>query len=702
MDNKRAQSRFFPASAIGKAIWLLLLFILTTMTVSAQQEGGKFSLTVTPGLTIPLGVPATAFSLGGGGEFSGVYSMPFAPWLTGRGGIDYSLMPVKAVDGTKNLSMLTVSAGPGVRVTPFPWLTAYAAVLGGFGLGIYSGAVGGSAYFAGEGGLTFNLAPAFGIGAGASYRHYFSQPTPFYQGIRVHVGAVINLGAEMRKPYLQIRNIELTPVFPVFYKHYDDHEVGKATFVNGEKGSIKNLEVSFYVPQYMDGPKQCALIKELKKGEEVTVPLYALFTDKVLGITEGTKINAQIITSYELGNRDLEADTAQTLRMYDRNAMTWDDDRRAAAFVTAKDPEVLTFSKLVAGLVRDQQNRAVNLNFRIAAGLFESLGLYGIRYVVDPKTPFTEFKGNATAVDFLQFPVQTLTYKAGDCDDLSILYAAMLEAAGMETAFITVPGHILMAFNLGMPVAEAKKLFRNPGDLIFKDDATWLPVEITMMQDGFLKAWETGAKEWRENDIKGSAGFYPVHEAWAEYEPVGLIGGGAAIAPPSASEMLGRYTAAMKRFVEREIADKAAELTSAIVREPNNPKISNKLGVLYAQYGLLDRAIEWFEKAVEYQYAPAMVNLGNALFLQARYEESLELYKRANGLKPGDPYALLGMAKANYELENSGSARQAYDELKSKDPDLADRFSYLVAGGEAAGRASDALRKDTVAWDDRE
>ena len=31
--------------------------------------------------------------------------------------------------------------------------------------------------------------------------------------------------------------------------------------------------------------------------------------------------------------------------MNNRNAMTWDDDRKAAAFVTAKDPALLGFAK---------------------------------------------------------------------------------------------------------------------------------------------------------------------------------------------------------------------------------------------------------------------------------------------------------------------------------------------------------------------
>ncbi len=38
----------------------------------------------------------------------------------------------------------------------------------------------------------------------------------------------------------------------------------------------------------------------------------------------------------------------------------------------------------------------------------------------------------------------------GDCDDLSILVCSLFEAVAIDTAFITVPGHIFMAFDSGL------------------------------------------------------------------------------------------------------------------------------------------------------------------------------------------------------------------------------------------------------------
>ena len=49
------------------------------------------------------------------------------------------------------------------------------------------------------------------------------------------------------------------------------------------------------------------------------------------------------------------------------------------------------------------------------------------------------------ATDFLQFPRETLRYTTGDCDDLSILYCSVMQSLNIDTALITVPGHIYVA-----------------------------------------------------------------------------------------------------------------------------------------------------------------------------------------------------------------------------------------------------------------
>ena len=52
-------------------------------------------------------------------------------------------------------------------------------------------------------------------------------------------------------------------------------------------------------------------------------------------------------------------------------------------------------------------------------------------------------------VETVQIPIKTLEYRAGDCDDMVTLLAALLESIGYETRFVamgTRPGHFQHVF----------------------------------------------------------------------------------------------------------------------------------------------------------------------------------------------------------------------------------------------------------------
>jgi lipopolysaccharide biosynthesis regulator YciM len=304
------------------------------------------------------------------------------------------------------------------------------------------------------------------------------------------------------------------------------------------------------------------------------------------------------------------------------------------------------------------------------------------------------------ALDYLQFPAQSLTYKAGDCDDLSILNSALLESIGIETAFITFPGHIYLAFALDMDPEDAKKTFRSSDDLIFKDNNTWVPLEITEVQKGFLRAWQIGAKQWREYEAAGTVGFYPIRQAWESFEPVGISIGDSGIDLPPANRVTSAYMDALNRFIQREIQDKVRSLTENLASGSDRIRAWNKLGVLYARYGLYDEAEEQFLKVVwEREYVPALINLGNIFYIREELEEALEFYERANRAAPKNATALLGIARVNYELENYGAVNAAYSSAEQINPEMAAKFSYLVTGSDSTGRAAAAEREVTL-WEE--
>lgn len=487
-------------------------------------------------------------------------------------------------------------------------------------------------------------------------------------------------------------------IFPVFYMYYDNHDVATAVVSNGGKGPITDVTVTLNMKQYMDSPMVCARIPKLEAGQKADVKLTALFTNRILEITEGTRVSADIGLSYTENGQEVQASRSETVYILDRNAMSWFDDRCAAAFVTAKDPAILSFAKNVVGSIKTEMNPSIDGNLQTALAVHDALDLQGVSYVIDPKSAYTAKSKDGAVIDFLQFPRQTLEYGAGDCDDLSILYAALLESVGVETAFITVPGHIFAAFALAAGPDEALRQFSQPDDLILRDGKAWVPVEVTARTDGFLSAWQTGAKEWRENLPAGQSGFLPVHEAWKDFEPV-FLPGTAAVAPPEKEKLLSIFRSEMERHIDREIRPEVARLQEEIRKSQNAPRMVNALGVLYARYGLHDKAETEFAKNADRGYMPSLLNLGNIRYMKKDMGAAQGYYERAYKADPRNPQAILGYARVNHDAENYGLVKNLYAELKALDSALAERFSYLGLRGEEAARAADILRaKEQMVW----
>jgi len=215
-----------------------------------------------------------------------------------------------------------------------------------------------------------------------------------------------------------------------------------------------------------------------------------------------------------------------------------------------------------------------------------------------------------------------------------------------------------------------------------------------------MKAWAEGARQWQLAESRGSAGFYPVHDAWEEYEPVGLPGG-REIALPDRNAIVSAFLHEVARFVDYEIAPRVARLEQEIKKSGGTPADHNKLGVLYAQYGKFDQAEAELRKATAKKgYVPGLLNLGNVYFLKKDWRRAQEQYERAAQIEPKNPLVLLALSRTYHEAAQYNMARARHKELAAVDKRLAERFAYLGgARGMEAGRAgqSETLRRH-VLW----
>jgi hypothetical protein len=676
--------------------------LMLTASVSAfSLDPGLLTLKVVPSVGFPLFGSGDLYTIGGGVALQGDYIFPSFPLLFAGGSLEYDLSPTKA---KTNLSLLAPGCIVGLHIPIIPQLFARLSAGGGYYLGMYEGLTASGPFFNGGVEIGFHLTPSLVVSAGGAYKYYLSlgASEPLYQGVSAFLGGSYTIGAEKQSSNLRLPEKRIDPIFPILRKYYESSSIGSVTLENGENGSIEDVKVSFFVNQYMEQPKVCGTVRELKHLQKVTVPLYALFNDKVLAVTEADKITGEITIAYTYQGREHKTTSTESLRLYDRNALTWDDSRKAAAFVTPKDPAVLLYSKNIASVTRERvASKALNENFRTAMGLFESLGVYGMTYASDSSTPYADFASNKIAVDYLQFPSQTLYYKGGDCDDLSILMSALLESLDIETAFITVPGHIYMAFNLGMKPAEAQATFQSTDDLIVRGATTWIPVEITEIRGGFVKAWQAGAREWRDGMSKNSAEFIPIRDAWKTYEPVGFAAEGHALDVPAVEDVARRYRTALDGFVTTEIGSRVKQLREQINNNPDDPRPVNRLGLLYARYGLYPEAETEFKRATaKSDYVPALLNLGNIAFMKEDFARASELCSRAERQDPKNTNVNLALARIAYQKGDFKSAQERFAILERESPELATRFSYLGAGTGGSERAASAEDRAAAVWEE--
>lgn len=631
-------------------------------------------------------------------------------------------------------TLVTVGADIGVQyawsVLPRLTLTA-AGTAGGYWAGV-SGADPDS-ILAGSGGfgtaasarlgLEFQAGSAWSFAAGPRFKAMFG----LHYGVAVSAGArwspgkTISIGAlstdkQARKPPAEpastadsdglsakgvvLGRFELEPVFPVFYSYYNTTPFGTLTVKNNERSPVSDLRIAYSMKQYMDAPAVLVDDLTLLSGQEQVVPIQGLFNDAILSITEGTLVATEFAVSYVLAGRQQAKTFNVPVRILDRNSMSWFDDRCAAAYVTAKDPVILNFAKNVTGSVAGRESFTLNRSLQAAVAIHTALELYGMNYLVDPKSSYAALSGTKGAIDFLQFPRQTMEFRSGDCDDLAILYAALLEAAGVETAFITTPGHIYLALALEMTEEETRRVFPANGDFIIMDGKTWLPLEITERRGGFIRAWQLGASQWREHAAKGKAELHPVREAWKVFSPVAMPGSGTPVVPPRGPDFDTRYDEAIRAIIARELAPQESRWLEEIQKTQGSARARNSLGLLYARYGVYDKAEAEFTAILKDRaYLPAMINAGNIALIRRDYPVALRYYSEARSMQDGQLSAIVGMLLAQYELGNHAAVAQLHTEITRIDPAMAANLAYTVSTGISEGRASATLEsKETVLW----
>ncbi|MFQ6021470.1 MAG: tetratricopeptide repeat protein [Acidiferrobacterales bacterium] len=476
-------------------------------------------------------------------------------------------------------------------------------------------------------------------------------------------------------PLIALQDLRLHQVFAAAYKRYTNEAVGSIKVANTGETEYKDLKLTFHIKDYMDFPTS-RRIERLKANDTVEVSLFASFNNRILDIDEDTGLLVEVKLNFYRNGKQDSIDVTQPMTIYGKNAIVWRDLNMVGSFVTPKDETLKDFVRQAINNYRPESG-SLNDNIVSAMTWFNVLSAHGMKYVVDPNSPFPELTKDQ--VDYVQFPRETLWVKSGDCDDLSVLLSAGLENLGIETALVDIPGHLFFMFNSGLSQKDKNFISLQDDLMIIRDGEVWIPLETTMIATSFSEAWAEGARKYNKWKSTNELREIPLKHAWQKYFPVTL--------PPAkyALELANEKHA--KTLIDRErsvLVTKSLErfivpYRAMLESDPNDLEARMQIGITYAKNGLYDLAVDEFERALQIDPNDSAVhnNHGNIYYIKGDYERALEAYRRAEEFDPQDAGIKVNLALTHYRLGRLADAVAKHAEAIALDKAFAEKYETL-------------------------
>ncbi|MCI0514559.1 hypothetical protein L0128_15200 [candidate division KSB1 bacterium] len=321
-----------------------------------------------------------------------------------------------------------------------------------------------------------------------------------YSGLQFGFG--LNLMWGSKPEVIEVKEVQwvVQDLYPAFYQFYNTYPLALVRIRNTASYPVE-VSIRCRISGYSDRPKDSGLVR-IEGGKTQDIPVTAYLDPKLIAMSQQKVAILDLEIEAKAGNVYRKAMNNQ-ITIHPRNA--WDGDMtKLAFFITPEDETILALSRTVAGKLTDFEP-AETRNFRLAQALFAQLQAQGLRYHPDPNIPFYQD-------DRVQFAGETLKIGLGDCDDLLVLCASLLESAGIHTAFVEVRdpeqslAHVYLLFDTGLTIDQAALITTNEKRYLLRNESValntiWLPLETTLLNEGFEVVWEAGAKNYLEQGI---------------------------------------------------------------------------------------------------------------------------------------------------------------------------------------------------------
>jgi hypothetical protein len=272
--------------------------------------------------------------------------------------------------------------------------------------------------------------------------------------------------------------------------------------------------------------------------------------------------------------------------------------------------------------------------------LFEGIRAYGMD-ISEELREWRRTKGSE-----VQFPAQTLAYKSGSALDVALLYAGLLEAAGIRAAVIPLGDDVVTALSLGIGQAQAAALFNGTDRILIVEDEVWIPLSMKDLNKGFPAAWTAAVTELQEVFGMGEEiDFTIIEDCWGMYPPAPFPALGVRISQPEIALVSGGAAAAVNGYIATEIEPLLREAQRAAQNAPSAANY-NRLGIVQMRAGRTAEAKASYERAAGMGSVPAMTNRGNVALTENDYAGAERWFTQALRVQPENAAALRGLERA--------------------------------------------------------
>lgn len=271
------------------------------------------------------------------------------------------------------------------------------------------------------------------------------------------IGLILALSepAEAPAPNLSVDLVVVPEVMTSVHKVYSGISgtfLAKTIIKNNGTEPVTNVHISYSIPGYVEtaGQEDYPIILP---GQTVNDYCYPTFNAQQLKAIE-SETQAEVDVNYSYDGSTGPKGTSATfsflghndwVRTYlpEEDRLTFadgvDNSAMLAAFVTKNDRDVERLAKKLTGGIFTATDDGA---WQALEAIYDGIRYSPMRYVTESDAYWT------ADAQHVQFPAETLANERGNCVDLSVLFASLLESVGISTTLCLSTGHCQVGVTL--------------------------------------------------------------------------------------------------------------------------------------------------------------------------------------------------------------------------------------------------------------